>query len=245
MSNISKNILKKSFSERFKLDMNEKLLVVILGSFGDFDSLEYGQILSSNLKSLRKKRLNLLVLGIGNECSRERFSEYTNLPIDLIESVIDDKIHRELGLDNGRHYPFGSIFNIFTMCLGLNSPGTLSEVLRGYLGDKTANRVYEDNQIIKINRYLSFNSSSFDLLDSGQYLRPFELATRRLTNLIEILSNWSSYVPNIAFLTQRSGTFVFDENSELIYSYISRSLLCYSETMKEPLTFLDSIDTNK
>tara|TARA_Y100001968_G_scaffold146838_1_gene134286 strand:+ start:190 stop:927 length:738 start_codon:yes stop_codon:yes gene_type:complete len=245
MSHIAKNILKKSFSDRFKLDMNEKLLLVILGSFGDFDSFEYCQILSSNLKRLIKKRINLLVLGIGNEGSRERFSEYTNLPIDLIESVSDDKIHRELGLDNGRHYPFGSILNIFTMCLGLNSPGTLLEVLRGYLGDRNSNRVYEDNQIIKINSFLSFNSSSFDLLGRGRYLRPFELATHRLTNLIEILSNWSSYVPNVAYLPQRPGTFVFDQNGELIYSYIAKSLLCYSETMKEPLTFLDSIDQNK
>ena len=31
------------------------------------------------------------------------------------------------------------------MCLGIKSPGTLNQVLRGYLGDKKANNIFEKN----------------------------------------------------------------------------------------------------
>ena len=79
----------------------------------------------------------------------------------------------------------------------------------------------------------------FDIFSKKQILRPFELATRRLMNMIEILSNWNTYVPNSKFLTQRGATIFLNEKDEVLYKFISESLLLYSRKMSLPLSFLD------
>ena len=79
----------------------------------------------------------------------------------------------------------------------------------------------------------------FDVFSKKQNLRPFELATRRLMNMIEILSNWNIYVPDSSFLTQRGATILFNEKDEVLYEFISESLLGYSSNMSSPLSFLD------
>ena len=57
--------------------------------------------------------------------------------------------------------------------------------------------------------------------------------------MIEILSNWNIYVPDSSFLTQRGATILFNENDEVLYEFISESLLGYSSNMISPLSFLD------
>jgi len=79
----------------------------------------------------------------------------------------------------------------------------------------------------------------FDVFSKKQNLRPFELATRRLINMIEIISNWNIYVPDSSFLTQRGATILFSEKDEVLYQFISESLLGYSSNMSSPLSFLD------
>ena len=46
-------------------------------------------------------------------------------------------------------------------------------------------------------------------------LRPFELASLRLSNMIEVLSNWNIYMNNTAYLTQRGATFLIDDSNEI------------------------------
>lgn len=55
-------------------------------------------------------------------------------------------------------------------------PGFLQEVLRGYVGDRSAKPVFGGS------------SNLFDVLGKG-YQRPFELATLRLYNMNTVLSN--------------------------------------------------------
>jgi len=59
--------------------------------------------------------------------------------------------------------------------------------------------------------------------------------------MIEILSNWDTYVPDPAFLTQRGATILLNEKDEIIYEFISESLLGYARKMSYPLSFLDNI----
>ena len=59
--------------------------------------------------------------------------------------------------------------------------------------------------------------------------------------MIEILSNWSTYVPDSNFLTQRGATILLNENDEVLYKYFSESLLGYSSKMSAPLSFLDDV----
>ena len=125
------------------------------------------------------------------------------------------------------------------MCVGLGSQGTLSEVLRGYLGDKNSKCLFSSNEDIKIGSIYLFKGKKFEIFSKEKILRPFELATRRLMNMIEILSNWNTYVPDPSILTQRGATFLLNEKDEILYKYISESLLGYSSKMSTPLSFLD------
>ena len=45
---------------------------------------------------------------------------------------------------------------------------------------------------------------------------------------------------NSSYLTQRSGTFLIDNNHNLVYSYLSKSLLGYSKNMSNPYDFLSN-----
>ena len=115
------------------------------------------------------------------------------------------------------------------------------EVLRGYLGDKNAKSLFTCDDDINLGPFSLLKGSMFDIFSKKQNLRPFELATRRLMNMIEILSNWNTYVPDSAFLTQRGATILLDEKDEVLYEFISESLLGYASKMSAPLSFLDDI----
>ncbi len=127
------------------------------------------------------------------------------------------------------------------MCLGFESKGTLSEVLRGYTGDINSLSLYDSHSIVEICSLIKFKGSLFDRVGKATYLRPFELATLRLSNMVEVLSNWNIYIPYKQFLTQRGSTYIFDSSYNLLYSYKSKSLLSYSEQMPNPLWFLEKI----
>ena len=71
----------------------------------------------------------------------------------------------------------------------------------------------------------------------GRFL-PFWIASIRLRNMIEVLSHWSTYVPDERWMTQRGATLLINERSELLYSWCDRGLLGFSATMAEPLAFL-------
>tara|TARA_B100000965_G_scaffold360126_1_gene340658 strand:- start:265 stop:660 length:396 start_codon:yes stop_codon:yes gene_type:complete len=125
------------------------------------------------------------------------------------------------------------------MCAGINSRGTIKEVLRGYFGDAKAKNLFAIDENIKLGPLFLFKGEMFDIFSKKQNLRPFELATRRLMNMIEILSNWNTYVPNSEYLTQRGATILLNEKGEILYEFISQSLLLYSRKMSTPLSFLD------
>ena len=59
--------------------------------------------------------------------------------------------------------------------------------------------------------------------------------------MIEILSNWKTYVSDSSFLTQRGATILLNEKDEVLYEFISESLLGYARKMSSPLSFLNDI----
>jgi hypothetical protein len=74
--------------------------------------------------------------------------------------------------------------------------------------------------------------------DERGYQRPVELATVRLRNMVEVLTKWNEYVTDPTAIALRGATYLFDENGRELYSYRSRGVLTYSETMPRPLNFL-------
>jgi hypothetical protein len=57
----------------------------------------------------------------------------------------------------------------------------------------------------------------------------------------EVLSNWKTYVPNAAYLTQRGATFLFNAQGDLIYEHRDRAILGFAADMSNPLTFLSEM----
>ena len=211
----------------------------MLGSFADFDSFEFSQQLATQSKKLAKNSVELILIGIGSEKSKEFFCRFNKIDSKNVFFVNNAELHEKLNLNAGFVSPLPAIINLLIMCTGINSRGTIKEVLRGYMGDKNAKGLFGSDEDIKIGKFTLFKGGIFEVFSKKEILRPFELATRRLMNMIEILSNWNIYVPDSSFLTQRGATILLNENDEVMYKYISKSLLGYSCKMSTPLSFLD------
>ena len=63
---------------------NRKNLIVLLGSFADFDSFEYSQQLSAQSNKLSNQSVNLILIGIGDEKSKESFCKFNKIDICLL-----------------------------------------------------------------------------------------------------------------------------------------------------------------
>lgn len=207
------------------LERGHRRLVVLLSQLGDFDSLEYAQALAGALPALGQAGIRLLAIGIGEEAGAERFCAFTGLPQPLLQVEPTPRLHAALGLYAGLKAPGGPWGGLLLMCAGVGSPGTLAEVWRGYRGDRSAPQRLE--------------SPLFALAGGEGFQRPFELATVRLRNMVEVLSHWRTYVPRDDFLTQRGGTWLLERDDSLLYSFQDRGLLGFSATMARPLSFLD------
>ena len=234
-----KNIINEFLGEERISSDNRKSLIVLLGSFADFDSFEYAQQLSAQSLNLARHSIDLILIGIGSESSKETFCRFNNFDFQKVNAVANADLHKKLNLNTGFVSPLPAILNLLIMCAGINSKGTIKEVLRGYLGDKNAKGVFAHDEDIKVGPFFLFKGKMFDIFSKEESLRPFELATRRLMNMIEILFNWNKYVPDSSFLTQRGATILLNEKNELIYKFMSKSLLGYSSEMSTPLSFLD------
>ena len=234
-----KNVIKEFFGKEIVFLSNRKCLIVLLGSFADFDSFEYAQQLSAQSKNLYQHSIDLILIGIGNEKSKELFCKFNKIDTQNVFAINNADLHKKLNLKEGFVSPMPAIINLLIMCAGVNSRGTIKEVLRGYFGDKNAKSLFKAEDEIKLGPLSLLKGEMFDIFSKKQILRPFELATRRLMNMIEILSNWNTYVPNSKFLTQRGATIFLNEKDEVLYKFISESLLLYSRKMSLPLSFLD------
>jgi len=207
------------------MERGRRRLVVLLSQLGDFDSLEYAQALAAALPRLRAAGIALLAIGIGEEAGAQRFCGFTGLPRELLQVEPTPRLHQALGLNPGLQTAGGPWPSLLLMCAGVGSPGTLAEVLRGYTGDRSAPQRLE--------------SPLFVLAGGEGFQRPFELATVRLRNMVEVLSHWRTYVPRDDFLTQRGATYLLERDDSLLYSFADRGLLGFSATMARPLSFLD------
>ena len=203
----------------------KRRLVLLLSQLGDFDSLEYAQALAPVLPRLDQTGIKTLAIGIGNEAGAERFCQFTGFPRGSLRVESEPRLHRALELYSGLQTPGGPWPGLLLMCAGIGSPGTLSEVLRGYTGDRSAPQRFE--------------SPLFRLAGGEGFQRPFELATVRLRNMTEVLGNWRTYVPRDDFITQRGATFLLESDDSLLYEHRDQGMLGFSATMSRPLSFLD------
>ncbi|MFZ0407810.1 MAG: AhpC/TSA family protein [Cyanobium sp.] len=214
-------------------------LVLLLPQLGDFDSLEYAQAVVEALPRVQAADLAVLAIGIGAEAGRQRFCTYTGFPAEWLLVDRQPDFHQALGLYEGLTQPGGPWPNLLLMCAGIGSPGTLAEVLRGYVGDRSAPQRIADDETIQVGPLPPISGTLFARAGGRGFQRPFELATIRLRNMAEVLTHWRTYVPSDDFLTQRGGTFLIDCDDSLLYSHRDQGILGFSATMARPLSFLD------
>jgi hypothetical protein len=222
------------------------VLVVVWPQLGDFDSLEYAWWLKRESKRLQEHDIAIRAVGIGDRASGQKFCDYTQFPEDCLLIDPTAEIHAKLNLYRGLTLKIPGLsvtqnawLNLMLMCAGIGSPGTLLEVFRGYLGDRQAPQLIEEEEVIEAKPLPPIKGSFFNLAGGKNFQRPFELATLRLRNMTEVLSHWKTYVPNGAYLTQRGGTFLFDFEGNLLYKHQDKGILGFADQMNRPLSFLD------
>lgn len=144
---------------------------------------------------------------------------------------------------------FNAWLNYMAMCAGLSAPGTLPEIARGYLGDRSAPERLRPDEVVKVKDVIEIGPGVGPVrlgpfrytqgwADEAGYQRPIELATVRLKNMVEVLEHWGEYVSDPRHIAVRGATYLFDESGAELYSYRSRGVLTYSRTMARPLSFL-------
>jgi hypothetical protein len=226
-------------------EQGQKTLILLWSQLGDFDSLEYAWWLKRDSSTLAELQIRVIAIAIGNRQSGLKFCAYTGFPTDCLYVDPTGELHRQLGLYSGLTLRFPGLspnyqafLNLTLMCAGIGSPGTLREVLRGYTGDRTAPQLIRDDEEISETPFPTLKGSMFKLAGGSGFQRPFELATLRLHNMSEVLSNWNTYVPDGRYLTQRGATFLFDRSGKLLYEHRDRNILGFAANMSNPLAFL-------
>ncbi|MEO0376240.1 MAG: peroxiredoxin-like family protein [Cyanobacteria bacterium P01_A01_bin.17] len=221
-----------------------RLLVMVWPQLGDFDSLEYAWWLQRESESLQEQGIALRAVGIGDRDSGKKFCEYTGFSADCLYVDPKAELHQQLDLYPGLQLKVPGLsaaqnayLNLLLMCAGIGSPGTLTEVFRGYKGDRNAPQLIADDEVVKATPLPLVKGELFKNAGGKGFQRPFELATLRLRNMAEVLGNWGTYVPDATHITQRGGTFLF-EDGELVYEFCDRNILGFAANMSRPLEFL-------
>ncbi len=221
-------------------------MVLILSQLGDFDSLEYAWWLQKEADLCRG--IDYVAVGIGDRRSGQKFCDYTGFPAEKLFIDPNATIHQELGLYRGLTWKIPGLkagqnawVNLMLMCAGIGSPGTLKEVLRGYTGDKQAPQLFADDEVVKAAPLPALKGKFFAAAGGKGFQRPLELATLRLRNMAEVLGNWSTYVPDAQYMTQRGATFLFAADGTLQYEHFDQNILGFAANMSRPLTFLENL----
>ncbi|WP_099239633.1 peroxiredoxin-like family protein [Synechococcus sp. BDU 130192] len=226
--------------------LTRPLMVLILSQLGDFDSLEYAWWLQKDADFCRG--VDYVAVGIGDRRSGQKFCDYTGFPAEKLFIDPNATIHQELGLYRGLTWKIPGLkagqnawVNLMLMCAGIGSPGTLKEVLRGYTGDKKAPQLFADDEVVKAAPLPALKGEFFAAAGGKGFQRPLELATLRLRNMAEVLGNWSTYVPDAQYMTQRGATFLFAADGTLQYEHFDQNILGFAANMSRPLTFLETL----
>lgn len=223
-------------------------LVLIWPQLGDFDSLEYAWWLQRDADQLRAKNVLVRAVGIGDRSSGQAFCAYTGFPEESLLLDPEGTLHQALGLYPGLTLSLPGLnsrqnawISLLLMCAGIGSPGTLPEVFRGYLGDRTAPQLIADDEVVQAPPLPPIKGEFFKRAGGKGFQRPFELATLRLRNMAEVLGKWSTYVPDVSHITQRGATYVIS-SGDVVYGHCDRNILGFATNMSRPLSFLDTLD---
>lgn len=204
--------------------------------YGDFNSWEYAQRLKYVLPALKAKGTRLVCVGIGTPAQARKFSELLDFDGALLYSDPTAASHRALGFSRGfgADTALNGYAKLFPMLLGIGSPGTLQAVFRGYRGDSGAQRDWVSAALqtgsAKGRFPTGLDESAWDSIGSSG-LRPFELATLRLQNMVDgIIGNFAELAPaDDQLLVQQGGTVFLSAAGETRWKFADKGILTYTD----------------
>jgi len=203
--------------------------------FGDFNSWEYAQQLMAYADAIDEAGCEVMTVGIGTQAAALRFSKLLGYPTDNLYADPSGHCHKALGFSQGAfpELDLPASFKLAAMLAGIGSPGTVQAVVQGYLGDPKADRAWVTQALRQgaaQGRFPSqLSEAAFNAIGQ-EGLRPFELATLRLQNMVGgILANWDDLAPEDPALTiQQGGTLVITSAGDEIYRFDDLGVLKYT-----------------
>ena len=256
---IGKSVIKVSADNNPTIDLGKYInnlngdTMLVLGTYAaDFNTIEYCQKIKYYQNQLKDKNIkNILLLVNAEPKTVESLSNILDLPKDIV--LLSDstgEVTKSFGVSRGWR-PDDDIspyLKLFIMLFGLGAPMTLPSVIGGYLGNPfTKNIGWIENSIVENTLKGRFPSNAVELdpvtdkliqnkfselpLVGNWNVRPLELATLRLQNMIGIsLQHWSSLKPTDdelkkGLLTQLGGLIVIKEKSNVErYKYLDNGI---------------------
>ena len=224
-----------------------KTMLVLGTHTADFNMIEYGQKVRAALPQLKAKGIDrFLMVMNGNPKASKQLAEMLDLPED-IELFADPtgEAGRRFGVNRGFRpddtaIPVG--LKVTVVGLGFGPPwGTLPAVLAGYIGNPNGKRDWIEQslkqgqlagrwpEVLELSSQdgsiLSNKFDNFPLL-SGWGIRPFEMATLRLQNIVDIqIKHWGDLKPeDDRCLTQLGGCTIVEANGSPVYSWVDQGL---------------------
>ena len=216
-------------------------LVLLLTHFGDLSSWEYAQQVRHSLPALLEQGVEVKAVGIGGRDAAKRFAALVGFPEEHLYYDPEAACCAALDCDPGfgrdavtspQNNAASPYLRLLPMLLGIGSPGTLGKVIYGYFGDRTYNPQWLRAQLARTATD-SFPYVSPDMFDKvptyprAASLRPFELATLRLQNMIGILENWGELIPANADLVVQQGASLLLDGEETAYAHRDTGILNY------------------
>lgn len=229
--------------------------IFFLTHWGDFNSWEVAQQVRTAIQAKRIDMSSICLVGIGSKTSGAKFAEMLELPPELkIFTDVSGSCYSALCFSRGALPQYSEQLNpylrVFLMLLGVGSPGTIRTVLGGYFGDRSlpaSSTAWIDDALRQGAKKGRWPTSVPDMLgdwkmldlaevgngvwDDGfgkDGLRPFELATIRLQNMVGgIIANWSDLAPEDSELLVQQGGVVTTKKGEVNYYYRDKGILTY------------------
>lgn len=242
-------------SDGEQVDLGEALatpsgkVLLVLGTYpADFNMVEYAQRARAfwpQLQSRGVTRCMLVVNGESTAC--ELLARLLDLPEEF-ELLADPsgEAGRRFGVSRGFRpddalSPFLKLF-VMGVVGGPGAWATLPAVLAGYFGSPQGRRAWIEtslkqgqlagrwpDRVLTLGTDGSVVANAFDdtpLVGGSWGVRPFELATLRLQNLVSLqLKNWDQLKPtDDRCLTQLGGCTVVGPDGEAIFSWVDQGL---------------------
>lgn len=192
-------------------------LLPFLTHFADLSSWEYAKKLKTIIPQVEAAGVQVVVVGLGTRQNALLFSKLLDFPLRLLYADPEGVCYKALEFSPGfaADAPVSAYLKLLPMLAGIGSPGTIQEVARGYLGDRSSKPVWG-------------GSSAFNILGKD-YQRPFELATLRLNHMVNILPRWGALSPpNTSLLTQQGGTLLL-QDEQTVFRQNDAGILKYTD----------------